>query len=163
MKDDHAIDRAHVFRPYTAVDTHAREDSLVVVSAEGPWLLDADGRRFFDASGAWWCNHLGYQHPRLVEALRRQAGALTHAPLAGITPEPAARLAEELVALAPAGLHRVFFSDNGSTAVEVAAKLAFQFHQQNGRKSRKGHAAEQGIVVNTYGSTIAHRRRGGWP
>lgn len=130
-------DRRYVFRPYTATTAHEREDSIVVVSAEGPYLVDADGRRFLDGSGAWWCNHLGFQHPRIVEALRRQASQLSHCALAGATHEPAARLAEELVALAPPGMARVFFSDNGSTSVEVAAKLAFQYWHQNGRPERK--------------------------
>lgn len=130
-------DKRHVFRPFTPVEDHASEDSLVVVSGEGPYLVDADGSRYFDASGAWWCNHLGFQHPRIVAALRDQAAHLCHAALAGATHESAALLAEELVKVAPAGLDRVFYTDNGSTAVEVAAKLAFQYWQQNGRPERR--------------------------
>lgn len=130
-------DKRNVFRPFTAIEDHAEEDSLVVTGAEGPYLIDADGSRYFDASGAWWCNHLGFQHPRLVAALTDQAGSLCHAALASATHEPAALLAEELVAVAPTGLSRVFYTDNGSTAVEVAAKLAFQYWQQNGHPERR--------------------------
>lgn len=130
-------DKAHVFRPFTALEDHQAEDSFVVASAEGPYFTDQDGRRFFDASGAWWCNHLGFQHPRIVAALREQAESLCHAAMASATHEQAALLAEELVAVAPSGLSRVFYADNGSTAVEIAAKIAFQYWQQNGAPERR--------------------------
>jgi len=131
------LDKRFVFRPFTSVDDHLDEDSLVVTHATGPYLFDKDGRKIFDASGAWWCNHLGFQHPRLVTALRDQASHLCHVAMSRTTHEHAARLAEELVAVAPDGLSRVFFADNGSTAVEIATKIAFQYWQQNGRPERK--------------------------
>ena len=111
-------------------------DPFVAVRAEGPWLFDEDGSRTLDGSGSWWCNNLGHGHPRLREALIRQAETLMHCSLAGTTHAPAALLARELVEVAPPGLERVFFSDNGSTAVEIALKIAFQFWQQNGRPER---------------------------
>lgn len=132
-----AADRRHVFRPFTPTEEHEAEPPDVIVGGEGPYVLLADGRRLFDASGAWWCNHLGFQHPRLVAALRDQAAILTHAAMASMTHEQAALLAEELVAVAPGGLTRVFYGDNGSTAVEIAAKLALQYWQQNGRPNRR--------------------------
>jgi adenosylmethionine-8-amino-7-oxononanoate aminotransferase len=124
-----------VFRPYTGTEEHEAESSIVTVSAEGPFLVDADGRRFFDASGAWWTNHLGYQHPRLVRAIETQARTLAHAPLAGATHAQAALLAEELVGIAK-GMARAFYSDDGSTAVEVAVKLTYQLFAQNGAPER---------------------------
>ncbi|MGB5373659.1 MAG: adenosylmethionine--8-amino-7-oxononanoate transaminase, partial [Polyangiales bacterium] len=102
----------------------------------GPWLIAADGRRVLDASGSWWCNNLGHGHPRLREAIARQSERMMHCTLAAVTHEPAARLSAELVDTAPGGLDRVFYSDNGSTAVEVALKMAFQYWQQNGRPMR---------------------------
>ncbi|MCA9579561.1 MAG: adenosylmethionine--8-amino-7-oxononanoate transaminase [Myxococcales bacterium] len=104
--------------------------------AEGPYLYAEDGRRYLDGSGAWWCNNLGHGHPRLREALVRQAQDMLHCSMAGTAHPAAVLLAEELVTLAPPGLTRVFYSDNGSTSVEVALKMAFQFWQQNGRPSR---------------------------
>ncbi|HSP80277.1 MAG TPA: adenosylmethionine--8-amino-7-oxononanoate transaminase [Myxococcaceae bacterium] len=141
------LDKRYVWHPYTAMDEYiARTDPLVVVRAEGPYLYDADGTRYLDANGSWWVSTLGHRHPRLVRALSEQAGSLPHVSLAGVTHEPAARLAEELVALAPGAgredvpasekLARVFYSDNGSTAVEVAIKMAAQYWQQNGRPRR---------------------------
>jgi adenosylmethionine-8-amino-7-oxononanoate aminotransferase len=132
-----ALDRAHLWRPYTSSDDHRERPLLVVDRAEGPWLITADGRRVLDASGSWWCSNLGHGHPRLRAAIARQSERVMHATLAAATHEPAARLAAEIVEIAPDGLDRVFYSDNGSTAVEVALKIAFQYWQQNGRPARK--------------------------
>lgn len=132
-----ADDRRYLWRPYTSSEDHERKDPLVVVDAEGPWLIDADGRRYLDGSGAWWCNNLGHAHPRLQRAIHEQADRWMHCSLAGTTHEPAVRLAKELVAIAPEGLERVFYSDNGSTSVEVALKIAFQYWQQNGERKRR--------------------------
>ena len=96
------LDKRHVWHPYTAMETYiAQTDPMVVVRAEGPYLYDADGTRYLDANGSWWVSTLGHRHPRLVQALVEQAAALPHVSLAGVTHEPAARLAAELVALAP--------------------------------------------------------------
>ena len=130
------LDRAHLWRPYTSSDDHETRPLLVVDRAEGPWLITADGGRVLDASGSWWCNNLGHGHPRLRAAIARQSELVMHCTLAAATHEPASRLAAELVGVAPDGLNRVFYSDNGSTAVEVALKIAFQYWQQNGRPER---------------------------
>ena len=105
--------------------------------AEGARFWDVDGRCYLDANSSWWVATLGHNHPRLVEALKRQADANCHTALAGMTHEPAAELAEALCAVAPAGLEHVFYSDDGSTAVEVGLKLALQYWAQNGRPERK--------------------------
>ncbi len=131
-----ALDRAHLWRPYTSSDDHETRPLFVVDRAEGPWLIAADGRRVLDASGSWWCNNLGHGHSRLRAAIARQSERLMHCTLAAATHEPASRLAAELVDAAPDGLNRVFYSDNGSTAVEVALKIAFQYWRQNGRPER---------------------------
>lgn len=132
-----ALDKRHVWHPYTPMDRYLAEtDPLVVVSAEGSWLTDMDGRRYLDANASWWVASLGHRHPALVAALRHQLDSLAHCALAGITHEPAARLADDLCAIAPEGLSRVFYSDNGSTAVEVALKLCGQYWAQNGRPRR---------------------------
>lgn len=138
MSDDEliALDRAHLWRPYTSSQDHETRPLFVVDRAEGPWLIAADGRRLLDASGSWWCNNLGHGHPRLRAAMARQSERLMHCTLAAATHEPASRLAAELIGIAPEGLSRVFYTDNGSTAVEVALKIAFQYWQQNGRPER---------------------------
>jgi adenosylmethionine-8-amino-7-oxononanoate aminotransferase len=131
-----ALERARVWPPYTSSERHESRDPLVVVEAEGPFVVDADGRRYVDAVSSWWCATLGHRHPRLVKALADQAAVLTHVAAGGITHAPVALLADELAAVAPSGLVRTHFSDDGSTAVEVAVKIAFQYWQQNGRASR---------------------------
>jgi adenosylmethionine-8-amino-7-oxononanoate aminotransferase len=131
-----ALDRRHIWRPYTSSEDHESVDPLVIAAAQGVWLTDVDGRRYLDANGSWWVNTLGHSHPRLVQALTQQAEQLAHCTMAGVTNPAAALLAQELTDVAPDGLDRVFFSDDGSTAIEVAVKIAYQYWQQNGRPQR---------------------------
>jgi adenosylmethionine-8-amino-7-oxononanoate aminotransferase len=125
---------------------------LVLERAQGSRLFDADGRSYIDANASWWTSTLGHQHPRLVRALCEQAAKMCHVALAGIAHEPSAALATELCQIAPAGLTRVFFSDDGSTAVEVALKLALQYWGQNGRPARTRFLALDGAY---HGDTMA--------
>jgi adenosylmethionine-8-amino-7-oxononanoate aminotransferase len=126
-----------VWPPYTSPERHDTQDPLVIVEAEGAWLVDADGRRYLDGIASWWTCTLGHRHPRLIAAAAAQLGRLDHVSAgAAIHPE-VALLAAELCAVAPAGLERVHFSDDGSTAVEVAVKIAFQYWQQQGRPARR--------------------------
>jgi adenosylmethionine---8-amino-7-oxononanoate aminotransferase len=130
-------DRAHVWHPYTQMQEYLEKtEPLVLQSARGSRLYDVNGKQYIDANASWYCCALGHQHPRLVKALTAQAEKMCHVALAGIAHEPSAALAEELCAVAPAGLSRVFFSDDGSTAVEVALKLSLQYWAQNGRPQR---------------------------
>lgn len=148
------LDRRYVWRPYTSSEDHEGGDDLVVVHAEGAHLVDADGRRLLDATSSWWTCNLGYGHPRLVAAVERQVRTLAHVALAGATHRPAAELAERLVAAAPKGdrrLARVFYSDDGSTSVEAALKIAFQYWAQNGRPERTRFLALPGAY---HGDTI---------
>ena len=132
------LDKRHVWHPYTAMGRYIAEtDPIVVVGAAGSRLEEANGRTLIDANSSWWSASLGHQHPRLVAALKEQASRFCHVAFGGITHEPAARLAAELVTVAPSGLEHVFFSDDGSTAVEVALKLAVQYWAQNGRPERR--------------------------
>lgn len=131
-----ALERAHVWPPYTSRERHEQHDPLVVVEADGPYIFDADGRRYVDAVSSWWTATLGHRHPRLVRALGAQAAILPHVAAGGITHAQVALLGQELAAVAPKGLVRTHFSDDGSTAVEVAVKIAFQYWQQNGRPAR---------------------------
>ena len=133
-----AADRAHVWHPYTPMDEYrARHDPFLVASAEGPWLTLADGSRVLDGNGQWWVSTLGHNHPRLVNALRRQAEVMCHVSLAGVAHEAAALCAQDLAAVAPKGLDQVFFSDDGSTAVESAVKMTLQAWQQGSLAEQK--------------------------
>ncbi len=130
------LDKAHVWHPYTPMDAWTRTDPIVVRRAEGVWLEDADGRRYIDGNASWYVAALGHGHPRLRAAMQRQAETLAHCALAGITHEPAVRLATELVAAAPEGLSRVFFVDDGSTAIDAAVKMCVQGWRQLGAKDK---------------------------
>lgn len=126
----HDTDRRHVWHPFTPHGVYADEHPLMVVAAEGHWLIDADGRRYLDGVGSLWCNLFGHRVPAIDDAITAQLGRFAHSTFLGNASAPAVELAGRLAALAPAGLTRVFFSDNGSTAVEVAMKMAYQFWQQ---------------------------------
>jgi adenosylmethionine-8-amino-7-oxononanoate aminotransferase len=138
--------RAHVWPPYTSAEEHAAREPLVVARAEGVWLWDDRGRRVLDGNASWWSSALGHRHPRLAAALRDALGRVDHVAAGGATTEDTALLAAELVAVAPgardaalpaeARLSRVHFSDDGSTAVEAAVKIAVQFFRQNGAPER---------------------------
>jgi adenosylmethionine---8-amino-7-oxononanoate aminotransferase len=153
------LDKRYVWHPYTPMGVYLSEvDPLVIEQASGVRLYDVDGRAYLDGNASWWTAVLGHRHPRLVRALSAQAEVLAHTSLAGVTHEPAARLAEELMAVAPKNLTRVFYSDDGSTAVEVAIKLALQYWAQNGRPSRRRFVALDGAF---HGETLGATALGG--
>ena len=128
-------DREHLWHPYTQMLTAPAP--LPIVKGEGVYLYTEDGRRLLDGISSWWVNIHGHSHPRLNEALAEQARHLEHVVFAGCTHRPAVDLAERLVAVLPKGLTRVFYSDNGSTAVEVALKLALQYWRNLGEPERR--------------------------
>jgi adenosylmethionine-8-amino-7-oxononanoate aminotransferase len=129
-------DLRHSWHPYTQMSTLTTEPPMLIDRAEGLFLFDAEGNRYYDAISSWWCVVHGHGHPRIREAVARQMERLDHVLFAGVTHEPAVRLASRLAAIAPEGLSRVFFSDNGSTAVEVALKMSLQCRRNLGREER---------------------------
>jgi adenosylmethionine-8-amino-7-oxononanoate aminotransferase len=156
-----ARDLAVVWHPCTQMHDHETLPMLPIARAEGAWLHGHDGRRYLDAVSSWWTCLLGHRHARIVEALKDQLDRLDHVMLAGFTHEPAIELAEELVRIAPRqavppstrqgeapgarngalhvadrALSRVFYADNGSSAVEVALKLSFHYWRNLGRGER---------------------------
>jgi len=146
-----ARDAAVVWHPYTQMKTGP--DPLAIVRAEGVYLYTEDGRRILDGISSWWVNIHGHSHPRLNQALADQARELEQVIFAGCTHRPAVELAERLLEILPAGLTRVFYSDNGSTAVEVAAKMAAQYWINRGEPRRQRfvalHHAYHGDTVGT--------------
>ena len=127
-----ADDRRYLWHPFTQQRGWESEEPLVVAEADGSWLIDAEGRRYLDGVSSLWCNVHGHRHPLLDLAVKDQLDRVAHSTMLGLTHEPAIELARRLVELAPPGLTRVFYSDSGSTAAEIALKMAFQYWQQRG-------------------------------
>lgn len=130
------LDRAHVWHPCTQEKDHELLPPIPITRGEGVWLIDIDGKRYLDGVSSWWVNLFGHNHPRLNRALSDQASKISHHIFAGFTHEPAVELAERLCALAPGKLTRVFFADNGSSAVEAALKMSFQYWKQCGQQQK---------------------------
>lgn len=129
-------DHRHVWHPFTQQRAWVAEESLVVESGEGCWLVTTDGRRLLDGNSSLWVDLWGHDRPELLEALHAQVDALPHATFLGLTNPPAIEVAERLTALAPDGLTRAFFSENGAAAIEVALKMAFAYHRHRGEDGR---------------------------
>jgi adenosylmethionine-8-amino-7-oxononanoate aminotransferase len=152
------LDKAHVWHPYTPMDAWADTDPIVVARAQGAWLEDVDGTRYLDGNSSWWVASLGHGHPRVLRAMREQAETLAHCSLAGVAHEASSRLAEELVAVAPPGLTRVFYTDDGSTAVDAAVKMCAQGWKQLGAPRKTRFVALDGAY---HGDTVGAVSLGG--
>jgi len=132
-----ARDLRVVWHPCTQMKDHEWLPMIAVERGEGVWLYDADGRRYLDAISSWWVNLFGHANPRINAAITAQLARLEHVMLAGFTHEPAVALAERLVALAPPGLSRCFYADNGSSAIEVALKMSFHYWRNSGQGGKR--------------------------
>lgn len=143
VKDLLSRDAACLWHPFTQAATAA--PPLPVISAQGSYLHLQNGEKLLDAISSWWTNLHGHAHPQIAAAIAQQVMTLDHVLFAGCTHAPAVRCAEKLLAVAPKNLKRVFFSDDGSTAVEVALKMAFQYHAQ------LGHPERQQFIALTHG------------
>jgi adenosylmethionine-8-amino-7-oxononanoate aminotransferase len=151
-----SADDRHVWHPYTQ---HGLPDARPeIIRASGAYLETRDGRKIFDAISSWWVTLHGHAHPRIAAAIAEQASTLEQVIFAGFTHEPGARLAEALVAHAPSGLERVFFSDDGSTAVEVAVKIALQSWKNRGKDRRTIVALENAYHGDTFGAMSVSAR-----
>src|ERR1017187_6440431 len=125
-----AYDEQFVWHPYTQIQL--LPSAVGVVRGDDPYLYLADDRRIFDAISSWWVTLHGHAHPKIARAIAEQAAKLEQVIFAGFTHEPAARLAKTLVEITPEGVVKVFFSDNGSTAVEAAIKMCIQYWKHAG-------------------------------
>ncbi|MGI9246833.1 MAG: adenosylmethionine--8-amino-7-oxononanoate transaminase [Steroidobacteraceae bacterium] len=126
-----------VWHPCTQMKDHEWLPMVPIARGSGAWLYDHDGRRYLDAISSWWVNLFGHANPRINAAITAQMARLEHVILAGFTHEPAVALAERLTALAPTGLTRCFYADNGSSAIEVALKMSYHAWRNLGRSRKK--------------------------
>jgi len=137
MKEDLVKrDLKHIWHPYTQMKDCESMPPIPIARAEGIKLYDYDGKFYYDTISSWWCNVHGHNHPAIKSAIIEQLDSLEHVLFAGLTHKPAVELAERLVSITPANLTKVFYSDNGSTAVEIALKMSFQYWHNTG-KSKK--------------------------
>jgi adenosylmethionine-8-amino-7-oxononanoate aminotransferase len=143
-------DKAVIWHPFTQAQT--AKDPIAIVKAEGIWLYAEDGQRYLDGTSSWWVNAHGHCHPYIVEQIAQQAAQLEHIIFAGFTHEPAVLLAEKLIAVLPGNQSRIFYSDNGSTSVEVALKMALQFHFNKGEERTKILAFSNAYHGDTFGA-----------
>jgi adenosylmethionine---8-amino-7-oxononanoate aminotransferase len=133
MAVDHVqLDRDHLWHPFTQQQSWCEEEPLLIERGEGSYLIDSDGRRYIDGVSSLWCNVHGHRHAGIDAAVSGQLGKVAHSTMLGLSHPAATELAGRLVDLAPAGLSRVFYSESGSTATEIALKMAFQYQQQRG-------------------------------
>nr|WP_211171170.1 adenosylmethionine--8-amino-7-oxononanoate transaminase [Bacillus sp. DNRA2] len=129
-------DLDHVWHPCSQMKDYEEFPPIVIKSGKGIYLYDENGKQYLDAVSSWWVNLFGHSNERISTALAKQAFQLEHAIFANFTHEPAIFLAEKLVQMTPAGLNKVFFADNGSSAIEVALKMSFQYHMQNDKPKK---------------------------
>lgn len=146
-------DKQYVWHPFTQMQDWVSRPQKVIVAAKGIKLIDADGAEFYDGVSSLWVNLHGHRKAAIDQAIVDQLGKVAHTTMLGLANIPAAELAEQLVTIAPPGLNKVFYSDDGSTAVEVALKMAFQYWQHKGKpKKQKFIALEQAYHGDTVGT-----------
>jgi adenosylmethionine-8-amino-7-oxononanoate aminotransferase len=152
------LDRRHVWHPFTQQRGWEAETPVMIERAEGSTLYDTDGRAYIDGTASLWCNVHGHRHPAIDAAVVAQLDRVAHSTMLGLSHPGATELAGRLAEISPAGLERVFFSDNGSTAAEVALKMAYQYWQHKGERKR----TEFICLRNSYhGDTIGSVSVGG--
>ena len=150
MRDLLNKDRQNIWHPFTPLV--GVDEPLLIESASGVFLNTHDGRKIIDAISSWWVNIHGHSNPFIAEAIYEQAKKLEHVIFAGFTHEPAIKLSESLLKILPANQSKIFFSDNGSTSVEVALKMAFQFWFNNAAQRKKVIAINGAYHGDTFGS-----------
>ena len=154
------LDRDRVWHPFTQQQAWAEEEPLTIERGEGSYLVDVEGRRYLDGVSSLWCNVHGHGHAGIDAAIRAQLEKVAHSTMLGLSHPGAIELADRLVDMAPDGLSRVFYSESGSTAVEIALKMAFQYQRQRGGQ----HARRTSFVhlrESYHGDTIGSVAVGG--
>jgi adenosylmethionine---8-amino-7-oxononanoate aminotransferase len=162
MEDAARLDHDHLWHPFTQQRDWVDEEPLMIEAAEGCELIDSRGRRYLDGVSSLWCNVHGHRHPAIDQALHEQLDRVAHSTMLGLSHPGAAELAARLIGIAPPGLSRVFYSDSGSTAVEVALKMAFQYWRHRGGQ----HVRKTSFICLEgayHGDTIGSVSVGGMP
>ena len=131
-----AWDKDYLWHPFTQMRDWLAEDPVIIERGDGVYLFDVEGNRYIDGIASMWTNVHGHNHPNLNAAIRNQLDKISHSTLLGYSNIPAIQLAQKLVEITPIGLNKVFYSDNGSTAVEIALKMAFQYWQHKGQPEK---------------------------
>jgi adenosylmethionine-8-amino-7-oxononanoate aminotransferase len=152
------IDKQYVWHPFTQMQDWAASPQLVIAAGKGIKLTDTDGREYYDGVSSLWLNVHGHQKQEIDDAIKEQLGKIAHTTMLGLANVPAAELAEKLIEIAPPGLAKVFYSDSGSTAVEIAIKMAYQYWQLKGQTQKKKFVT----LTNAYhGDTVGSVSVGG--
>jgi len=152
------LDKQYLWHPFTQMQDWNEEEPLIIDEAEGHYLIDTDGNRYLDGVSSLWVNVHGHRHKTIDQAIKDQIDRLSHSTLLGLSNTPAVVLAKKLVEVTPKGLDKVFYSDNGSTAVEIAIKMAYQYWQNTG-KTKKTNIVH---LANSYhGDTLGSVSVGG--
>jgi adenosylmethionine---8-amino-7-oxononanoate aminotransferase len=150
-----ADDHRYIWHPFTQQQGWIEEEPVIIESAQGSTLTDTEGRRYIDGVSSLWCNVHGHRHPKIDAAVQEQLGKVAHSTMLGLSHRAAIELAKRLIDIAPPGLSRVFYSDSGSTATEIALKIAFQYWAQNGQTRPKFITLKEAYHGDTLGSVSA--------
>jgi len=153
VKELQDLDTQYIWHPLTQHKTAS--SSLVIKKAQGNYLYDMDDKPYFDAISSWYTCSYGHANPVLTEAIKRQVDKLHHVVFSGMTHEPAAYLSKKLIGILPNNQQKLFFSENGSTSVEIALKMAFQYHFNHNEKRNVVIALENGFHGDTFGAMSA--------
>ncbi|MCQ4574066.1 MAG: adenosylmethionine--8-amino-7-oxononanoate transaminase [Candidatus Brocadiales bacterium] len=162
LKETHQLEewnKAYLWHPFTQMkDLLAAEGPIIIKEAEGVTLRDVHGNEYIDGVSSMWCNIHGHRNRHIDKAVKSQLDKMAHSTLLGLSNVPAVRLAKRLVEITPGGLNKVFYSDNGSTAVEVALKMSFQYRQQTGSPLKQRFIA---LDYSYHGDTLGAVSAGG--
>ena len=147
------LDKKNIWHPYTQMKDYENQDHVLIKKAKGLKLYDFKNNYYYDTISSWWCNILGHNIPEINHSIQKQIKKFEHVLFAGFTNEPSIKLSEKLLSISHPVLQKVFFSDNGSTAVEVALKLSYQYWQNIGKNTRKSFIfLENGYHGDTIGA-----------
>lgn len=158
MKELQEKDLKYIWHPCSQMKDYEDFPPIVIKKGEGVFLQDVDGKKYLDAVSSWWVNLFGHSNKRINDALYRQANKLEHVIFANFSHEVGIELAERIIKVSPKGLSKVFFGDNGSSAIEIALKLSFQYHQQVGKKNKRRFVA---LTDAYHGETLGALSVGG--
>jgi adenosylmethionine-8-amino-7-oxononanoate aminotransferase len=145
------LDHAYLWHPFTQMQEWMAEELCIIERGEGHYLVDVHGRRYLDGVSSLWCNVHGHRKKELDEAIKSQLGRIAHSTFLGLSHSPGIQLAQQLIEMAPKGLQRVFYSDSGATAVEIALKMAVQYWQLKG-ETKRTHVAS--LAESYHGDTV---------